>query len=123
MANNGTFQKGNWTRLAGEPKALVYLPQSQSKGIVAQTISANATVVVTYSVPFQFKGNGPVEATFPFGQSFQNSTGQPAMGEAWLTQATSYAGKTNPSVNFRLINSGAAAATITAGSDLVVCQF
>lgn len=123
MANNGQFQKGNWTRVASDPKAIVYLPQAQSKGITTQTISAQATVVVTYSVPFQFKGNGPVDVSFPFGQLFQNSTGQPSMGEAWLTQATSYAGKTNPSVNFRIINSSTAAATITAGSDLVVTQF
>ena len=108
--------------MAGECKAHVYLPSSQSKGIVAQTLAATSTTVVTFSVPFQFKGNGAVEASFPFGQSFQNSTGQPSLGETWLTQATSYAGKTNPSVNFRLINS-AAAATITAGSDLVITQF
>jgi hypothetical protein len=105
--------------LATDPKAVVYLPAA----IAVQTISANATVVVTKSVPFQFKGNGPVEASFPFGQLFQNSTGQPSLGETWLTQATSYAGKTNPSVNFRLINSSAASAAITSASDLVISQF
>jgi len=123
MANNGTFNKGNWTRLHGEPGMVVYLPQSQSKGIVAQTITANTTVVITFSVPFQFKGNGPVEASFPFGQSFQNSTGQPSLGETWLTQATSYAGGTHPTINIRLSNAGTANAAITAGSDLVVSQF
>ena len=123
MANNGQFNKSNWTRIAESAKAVHYLPQAQSKGIVAQTISANATVVLTFSVNMQFKGNGPVETTFPFGQSFQNSTGQPSLCETWLTQATNYAGGTRPSVNIRLANSGTAAATITAGSDLVVCQF
>jgi hypothetical protein len=123
MANNGTFNKSNWSRLAESPKAVVYLPQSQSKGIVAQTLSANATTVLTFSVPYQFKGNGPVEATFPFGQLLQNSTGNPWLSESWLTQATSYAGKTNPSINIRLSNVGTAAATITAGSDLLVVQF
>jgi len=90
--------------------------------IATQTLSANATTVLTTSVPFQFKGNGPVEASFPFGQLFQNSSGQPSLGECWLTQATSYAGGTHPSVNIRLNNCGSAA-TITAASDLVVTQF
>jgi len=97
----------------------VYLPA----GIAAQTVSLNQTVVVTKAVPFQFKGNGPVDISLPFGQSIQNSTGQPSLGEAWLTQATSYAGKTNPSINFRIINSATVAATITAASDLVLTQF
>lgn len=123
MANNGTFQKGNQLAVAGESKAHVYLPQAQSKGIVAQTLALNSTTVITFSVPFAFKGNGPVEVSFPFGQLFQNSTGQPSLGEAWLSQATSYAGKTNPSLNFRLINSGTAAATLTAGTDLIATQF
>jgi len=122
LANNGTFQKGNQLPTSGDAKAHVYLPQAQSKGIVAQTLAATSTTVITFAVPFQFKGNGPAEVSFPFGQSFQNSTGQPSLGETWLSQATSYAGGTHPSVNFRLINS-AAAATITAGSDLVLTQF
>lgn len=90
---------------------------------MAQTLAINSTTVITFAVPYQFKGNGPVDVSLPFGQSFQNSTGQPSIGEAWLSQATSYAGKTNPSVNFRLVNSGTAAATITAGTDLIVTQF
>jgi len=98
---------------------VVYLPGA----IASQTISANVTVVVSKSIPSQFKGNGPVEISFPFGQLFQNSTGQPSLGESWLTQATSYAGQTKPTVNFRLVNSAAAAATITAASDLVCTQF
>jgi len=97
----------------------VYLPGA----VAAQTIAINTTVVVTKAVPFQFKGNGPVEVTFPFGQLFQNSTGQPSIGESWLTQATSYSGKTNPSVNFRLINSATVAATLTSASDLLCTQF
>src|SRR5271163_4553267 len=113
MAQNGTFNKGNWTPASGECKMHSYLPVSQSKGIVAQTISLNQTVVISFSVPFQFKGNGPVDATFPFGQFFQNSTGQPSLGESWLTQATSYAGKTNPTINIRLSNAGTVASTIT----------
>jgi hypothetical protein len=123
MSNNGTFNKSNWTRTAGDPKAIHYLPQSQSKGIVAQTLSAQATTVLTFSVNDQFKGNGPVEASFPFGQSFQNSTGQPSLAETWLTQTSIYAAGVRPTVNIRLSNAGTAAATITAGSDLVVTQF
>jgi hypothetical protein len=116
-ANNGRFNKSNWTRTVADDKAVVYLPAA----IATQTLGANSTTVVTTAVPFQFKGNGPVEISFPFGQLFQNSTGAPSLGEAWLTQATSYAGGTHPSLNFRLTNSGAAA-TITASSDLVVTQ-
>jgi hypothetical protein len=122
MAQNGTFQKGNWTPASGETKMHAYLPSSQSKGIAAQTLTANSTVVLSFSVPFQFKGNGAVDANFPFGQFFQNSTGQPSLGEAWLTQATSYSGKTNPTINIRIGNAGTAAATITAGSDLIITQ-
>jgi hypothetical protein len=123
MAQNGQFNKSNWSRLAGDPKAIVYLPQAQSKGIVAQTISANATVVLTFSVPFQFKGNGPVEANFPFGQFFQNSTGQPSLDEVWLTQGTAYSNGLHPSINIRVMNAGTAACTITAGSDLLITQY
>lgn len=123
MANNGTFNKSNWTPFSGEPKSRVYLPQSQSKGIQPQTIAANTTVVLTYSIPSMFKGNGPVEASFPFGQSFQNSTGQPSVGEAWLSQSGVYASGNKPSVNIRLSNAAAVACTITAGTDMVVSQF
>jgi hypothetical protein len=123
MANNGTFNKGNWSRVCEGAKAIVYLPQSQSKGIVAQTLSVNSVTVLTFSVPFQFKGNGPVETSFPFGQTFQNSTGQPSLGETWLTEGTSYANGTHPVVNIKLVNSSTAAATITAGSDLLLIQF
>lgn len=119
MANNGRFQKGNWSRLAGDPKAVVYLPG----GIATQTLSAQATTVITANVPFQFKGNGPVEASFPFGQSFQNSTGQPSLSETWLTEGTSYASGVHPVVNIRLANSSTASAAITAASDLLVTQF
>lgn len=117
MANNGRFNKSNWTRTMGN-KAVVYLPGA----IAAQTISASFSVVVTTSVPFQFKGNGPVAVNLPFGQLIQNSTGQPSIDESWLSQATSYGGGTHPSVNFRLSNSSAAAATVTAASDLVCTQ-
>ena len=115
-ANSGRFNKSNWTRTMGN-KAVVYLPAV----IATQTVSANSSVVITTAVPFQFKGNGPIFASLPFGQLIQNSTGAPSIDESWLTQATSYSGGTHPSVNIRFSNGGAAM-TVTATTDLVVTQ-
>jgi hypothetical protein len=118
MANSGRFNKSNWSRVASEDKAIVYLPAV----IATQTVSLNNSVVITTAIPFQFKGNGPVEASLPFGQLVQNSTGSPSIDETWLTQATSYSGGTHPSVNIRLSNGGTAAMTVTATTDLLLTQ-
>ncbi len=65
-----TFQKSNWTRTTSSEHSRVYAPNAVTAGNV--TGNGGATVV-TVTVPFQFQGNGQVEATLPVTGAVLNS--------------------------------------------------
>jgi hypothetical protein len=112
------FQKSNWTRTASSEHARVYLPAGQGFGITAATVTASSMQLYTATVPFEFQGNGQLEATLPVSAAALQpgiSLGQPQL----LAPASgSYAAGNHPRVAFTTIS--LIAATIAATSVVIV---
>lgn len=129
VVQNGEFNKSNWSRTAINAKAVQYLPAA--KGGIAQptTVTANGVLTTTVNLAFQFKGNGPVEVSLPFGQQLITSASAAAanlsLGEAWISgaiAATGYAQGVHPYLTYKLVNSTSSAIT-TGACDLLVTQY
>ena len=127
MANNGTFQKANWTE-GMEACAKQYLPAAKGGIANPTTVASNSVLTTTINAAFKFKGNGPLDISLPFGQQILNSATAAAstisLGESWLTGAigaTGYASGVHPYITYKLVNSGAAQTLI--GCDLLATQF
>jgi hypothetical protein len=112
------FQKSNWTRTASSEHSRVYLPSSQGFGITAATVTASSMQLYTATVPFEFQGNGQIDATIPVGATALQqgvSLGQPQL----LAPASgSYAAGNHPRVQFT--TTSLIAATIAATSVVLV---
>ena len=112
------FQASNWSRTAQPDHARVYLPQGQGFGIQAATVAANTTTIITATVPYQFQGNGQIEATIPLGQT--NPQTGVSIGESILLSPSSgsLAAGNHPRVQFKVVSQ--IAATFAACSVLLV---
>jgi hypothetical protein len=112
------FQKSNWTRTASSEHARVYLPSSQGFGITPATVTASSMQIYTATVPFEFQGNGQVDATLPVGATALQ-TGI-ALGSAQLLAPASgsYSLGNHPRVAFS--TTSLIAATIAATSVVLV---
>jgi hypothetical protein len=113
------FNNSNRTRLVGADKAVQYMT-SATGGITTATVGANATLIITSTVQFQFKGNGPVDISLPLGFTLASGL---SLGEAVLIAPASgsYAKGNHPQVSYKVVNSTAAAIT-PAATDVIVFQ-
>jgi hypothetical protein len=114
------FNKSNWTRLVSGEHSVQYMP-SATGGITTATIAANSTEVITSTVQFQFKGNGPCDISLP--AAFTLASGI-SLGECVLIAPASgsYSLGNHPRVQYKVVNSTAAAVTPVA-TDVIVTQF
>jgi len=111
------FNKSNWTRTVGSEHATQYFPGA----IPNVAIPANSTSIITLTVQFQFKGNGPVDVSLPAGVTLPTGV---SLGEAVLIApaAGSYGAGNHPRISFKVINSTIAAQT-PAATDVIATQF
>ncbi len=116
------FQKSNWTRTASSEHARVYLPASQGFGITAATVTSASTMIYTATVPYQFQGNGQVEASLPAGATLVAGV---TLGNAVLLSPASgsYALGNHPRVQINASYSSGVATTTVAVTSVVVVQY
>lgn len=112
------FQKGNRRATASAEKASAYIPNA-----ITQTNGVSSTNVATFQlvVPWQFKGNGQVEVTLPFGFTLPNGVylGQPSL----IANASgSYAAGFHPIVQFSMAAASSANINVSP-TDLFVVQY
>jgi hypothetical protein len=126
--NNGTFNKSNWSRTVSDPHSVQYMPAAKGGIANPTTVASNSVLTTTIAAAFQFKGNGPLEVSLPFGQQILNSATAAAtsisLGESWLSgsiASSGYAAGVHPSIIYKLVNSGAAQTLI--GCDLLAVQY
>jgi hypothetical protein len=118
----GTFQKSNWTRTTSSEHSRVYAPNA----IAAGNVTGNGgQTTITVTVPWQFAGNGQVEATFPCTFSNANVNSGLTLGSTQLLPPSSgsYAGGNHPRVQVPLINSTNGNLNLQQTSDLVIVQY
>ena len=111
------FNKSNWTRTVGSEHSIQYFPGA----IPNVAVPANSTSVITLTVDFQFKGNGPVDVSLPVSATINTGL---SLGEAVLLApaAGSYAAGNHPRIQFKVVNSTAAGIT-PAATDVIARQF
>jgi hypothetical protein len=118
----GTFQKSNWTRTTSSEHSRCYAPNAVAAGNVAGN---GVATVVTVTVPWQFQGNGQVEATFPATFTNGNVNSGITLGSTQLlpTSSGSYAAGNHPRVQVPVINSTNANLNLQQTCDLVIVQY
>jgi hypothetical protein len=118
----GTFQKSNWTRTASSEHSRVYAPNA----IAAGNVTGNGgQTTVTVTVPWQFQGNGQVEATLPATFSNANVNSGISLGTVQLLAptGTSYATGSHPRVQVPIINSTNGNLNLQQACDFVIVQY
>jgi hypothetical protein len=117
-----SFQKSNWTRTTSSEHSRVYSPNA----IAAGNVTGNGgQTTITLTVPFQFQGNGQVEATLPANLANANMNTGLSFGAVQLLAPASgsYASGNHPRVQVPLINSTNANLNLQQTVDLVVVQY
>lgn len=129
-----SFQKSNWTRVAGPQKAVQYFPAAVQGTITGGLVFATAAAVVplTLTAAFMFKGNGMIEAWIPEagGSTSGFSGGQTAAAagvcieNAYLIGAASggYAAGNHPLIVVQLSSSRVGGYTTAATGFDIVCM-
>jgi hypothetical protein len=114
------FQRSNWTRTALAEKARVYA----NSAIATGNVTGNGGVqTVTVTVPFQFQGNGQVQASLPAGSVFQNSALDLAAVSLIAPSGVSYAAGSHPRVQFQVQNSSNSNSNIQTALDVIIVQY
>lgn len=114
MAN---FNKSNWTRTVGADKMVSYAPGA----ITNVAISANTSTVYTTTVPFQFKGNGPVEVTLPVTATALVAGLSISEANLLAPASGSYSLGNHPRISFKVTNATVGALTPPA-TDVIFWQ-
>ena len=115
-----TFQKSNWTRTASSEKARVYAPSALAAGNVTGN---GGQTTVTVTVPFQFQGNGQIQASFPPSDTAPNNGLN--MGEPLLLAPASgsYGAGNHPRIQVAFINSTNGNLNLQQTTDLIFVQY
>lgn len=112
------FQKGNRHPTAGSEKAFVYITNgiAQTNGVSSTNIAVTQAVV-----PWQFKGNGQIEVSMPFGFTLPNGV---YIGQASLiaNASGSYAAGFHPIVQFSMAAASSANINVSP-TDIFVVQY
>jgi hypothetical protein len=116
------FNKSNWSRTCSSEHARVYYPNAVASGNVTGN---GGQTTITLTVPFQFQGNGQVEATLPCTAANANlNTGLTFGTVSLLVPASgSYALGNHPRVQVPLVNSTNGNLNLQQTADLLVVQY